>query len=131
MPTTHDAFLSYSHRADGELAASIETSLERLAKPLLKLRAMDVFRDQTSLTASPGLWHSILEHLSGSRWFILLACPASAQSPWCVKEMSWWLENRGLQTLLIVLTDGELRWDPAASDFDWSTTTALSSALAG
>jgi len=131
MANAHDAFISYSHQADGELATAIENALERLAKPLLRLRAMDVFRDQTSLTASAALWPSILEHLAGSRWFILLACPASAQSPWCAKEVAWWLENRGVDTLLIVVTDGELCWDPAAPDFDWSATTALSRSLAG
>ncbi len=131
MANTHDAFISYSHQADGELATSIESGLERLAKPLLRLRAMDVFRDQTSLTASPALWPSIQEHLAGSKWFILLACPASAQSPWCAKEVTWWLENRGVDTLLIVLTDGELRWDPTASYVDWNATTALSRSVAG
>jgi WD40 repeat protein len=130
MAQVHDAFISYSHQADTKLATAIESGLERLAKPLLSLRAMDVFRDQTTLTATPALWPSILKHLSDSRWFILLACPQSAQSPWCVKETSWWLENRNLDTLLVVLTGGEICWNPKGSDFDWTRTTALSQSLA-
>src|SRR5262245_18816299 len=131
MAQVHDAFISYSHQADTKLATAIEIGLERLAKPLLSLRAMDVFRDQTSLTASPALWPSILKHLSDSRWFILLACPASAQSPWCVKETAWWLANRSLDTLLVVVTGGEICWDTDGSDFDWTSTTALSQLLEG
>ena len=55
MVTSHNAFISYSHAADDNLASSVEAGLEKLAKPLLKLRALDVFRDESSLTASPAL----------------------------------------------------------------------------
>jgi WD40 repeat protein len=127
----HDAFISYSHAVDGRLAAVLESGLERLAKPMFRLRAMDVFRDQTSLAASPGLWAGIVEHLTGSRWFVLMASPASAASAWCHKEVVWWLEHRDASTVLVVLTEGEIVWDGSARDFDWSRTTALSPALKG
>jgi WD40 repeat protein len=39
--------------------------------------------------------------------------------------VDWWLRNRSASHLLIVWTDGELSWDRAAQDFDWSRTTAL------
>lgn len=52
MPTRRDAFISCSHAADGPLAAALESGLEKLAKSLFKLRALDVFRDQKSLTAA-------------------------------------------------------------------------------
>jgi len=45
MNMRHDAFISYSHADDRPLADDFEQGLEKLAKPLLKLRAMDVFRD--------------------------------------------------------------------------------------
>jgi WD40 repeat protein len=131
MPKQHDAFISYSHSADGVLAPALESALERLARPLFSLRAIDVFRDKTSLSASPALWSGILDHLSGSRWFVLLASPQSAASPWCEKEVAWWLEHRGVSTLLVVLTEGELVWDEGAGDFDWTRTTALAPALRG
>jgi hypothetical protein len=41
MPS--DAFVSYSHRADFALAAAVEKGLEKLAKPLFSIRAMEVF----------------------------------------------------------------------------------------
>ncbi len=46
--------------------------------------------------------------------------------------MAHWREgDPALQHLLIVWTDGELVWDEAAGDFDWSRTTALPPELAG
>jgi hypothetical protein len=45
----YDAFISYSHAVDGKLAPSLQTALQRFAKPWYRLRAMRVFRDQTIL----------------------------------------------------------------------------------
>ncbi len=129
MAISHDAFISYSHSADRELAPALERGLEKLAKPLLKLRALDVFRDETSLTASPALWPGIVDHLAGSEWFLLMASTASAASPWCNKEVLWWLENRSVDRMLLIVTEGEIAWDSAANDFDWNRTTALSQSL--
>lgn len=129
MAISHDAFISYSHSADRKLAPALERGLEKLAKPLLKLRALDVFRDETSLTASPALWPGIVEHLSGSQWFLLVASTASAASPWCNKEVLWWLENRSVDRMLLIVTDGEIAWDSSANDFDWNRTTVLSRSL--
>ncbi|HEX9937163.1 MAG TPA: hypothetical protein VGB15_08565, partial [Longimicrobium sp.] len=55
----YDAFISYSHAADGQLAPRLEEGLERLAKPLLRPRALNVFRDATGLSATPELWPTI------------------------------------------------------------------------
>jgi len=125
MPTRHDAFMSYSHAADGPLAAALEGGLEQLAKPLLKRRALDVFRDQTSLTAAPALWPGIVSHLDASEWFLLLASPQSARSAWCNREVQWWLDHRSPDRMLVLLTEGEIAWDRGAQDFDWSRTNAL------
>lgn len=129
MAVAHDAFISYSHSSDGEFGPALERGLEKLAKPLFRLRALDTFIDRTGLTASPGLWPSILDHLAGSKWFVLIASPESAASPWCNKEIAWWLDNRPADRLLVALTDGDIVWDPQAGDFDWSRTTALSPVL--
>jgi WD40 repeat protein len=132
MPSpTHDAFISYRHDVDANLAAAIEAGLEKLARPLLKLRALDVFRDKTSLPADSGLWRSILSHLSGARWFLLMASPESADSKYCRKELEWWLENRSVERMLVILTDGEIVWNDATRDFDWNRTKALSPVLKG
>ena len=102
-----------------------------VAQPLLKLRALDVFRDQTSLTASPGLWAGIVEHLSASDWFLFMASPASAASVWCNKEVQWWIENRSPERMLVLLTEGDIAWDAVARDFDWSRTNSLPRLLEG
>lgn len=125
MALKHDAFISYSHAADSPLAEGIESGLEKLAKPLLKLHALDVFRDQTSLTASPALWSGIVAHLSVSDWFLFLASPVSAASIWCGKEVQWWLENRSPERMLLLLTEGCIAWDACTQDFDWVQTTSL------
>lgn len=130
MATSHDAFISYSHAADGTLAPAVEAGLKKLAKRWLTKGALDAFRDESSLAASPALWPSIVEHLSGSSWFLLMASRSSAASPWCTRETLWWLDHRSPDRMLVILTDGEIVWDRATGDFDWNRTTALSGSLA-
>ena len=72
------AFISYSHSGDSRVAAAIQSGLQRLAKPWHKRRALNVFRDQTNLGASPGLWLSIESALQESEWFVLMASPEAA-----------------------------------------------------
>jgi WD40 repeat protein len=121
----YKAFVSYSHAADGKLAPALQRALHHIAKPWYRLRTMRLFRDQTNLATSPGLWTEIEQALGQSEFFIHLASPTAAQSPWVQKEVDWWLTNRSRQTFLIVLTDGVLHWDNVAQDLDWSVTTAL------
>ena len=83
----YDAFISYSHAVDGRLAPAIRSGLHRFAQPVFSLRALNVFRDQSSLSASPGLWPSIEDALSQSRHFIVLASPEAARSPWVRREV--------------------------------------------
>ncbi len=122
----YDAFISYSHRLDAAITARLQTELEHFAKPWYRVRALHVFRDQTSLAASPHLWTTIEEALSDSGWLILMASPESAQSGWVAREISWWRAHRPMNHLLIAVTGGELVWDETAGDLDWSATTALS-----
>jgi WD40 repeat protein len=126
-----DAFLSYSHAADGRLAPALESGIETLAKPWYRRRALSVFRDQTSLSATPELWPTIVRALEQARFFILLGSRDAAQSHWVEQEVKWWLEHRSREQLLIVVTDGELDWDEEAGDFDWARTDALPRALQG
>lgn len=134
MAVTYDAFISYSHAADGKLAPALQNALQRFAKPWYRLRALHLFRDQTSLSATPGLWPAIEAALKGSRYFLLLASPEAAKSRWVQQEVEWWLEHKSPQTMLIALTDGKIARHPGATDFDWSETegtTALPPNLKG
>lgn len=127
----YDAFISYSHRADGQLAPVLQGALQRFAKPWWKLRALDIFRDETGLSAASSLTGAILRALERARHFVLLASPTAAASKWCRAEIAYWLERRSPETLLIVLTEGTIRWDDAAGDFDWAATDALPETLRG
>jgi hypothetical protein len=127
----YDAFISYSHAADGHLAPALQTALHRFAKPWWKLRAIGVFRDETSLVAAHDLTGSIRSALEGARYFILLASPGAARSKWVGREIGFWLERKSIENILIALTGGHVAWDEKAGDFDWATTDALPQTLAG
>jgi hypothetical protein len=126
-----DAFISYSHAADGGLAPALQHALQVFAKPWYVRRALRLFRDQTILTATPTLWPNIEGALSESRYFILLASPGAAGSTWVQREVEWWLAHRTPETLMIALTKGRLAWSEPAKDFDWQQTDALPPALKG
>jgi WD40 repeat protein len=125
----YDAFISYSHAADHALAPALQAALRTFAKPWYRRSALHVFRDTTSLAAAPELWPSIVAALSEARYFLLLASPRAAASPWVAREVEWWLEHRATENLLVLLTDGEVAWDTRAGDFDWLVTTALPTCL--
>jgi DNA-binding beta-propeller fold protein YncE len=127
----YDAFISYSHRLDAAITARLQAELQRFAKPWYRMRALHVFRDQTSLAASPHLWTTIEEALSDSSWLILMASPESAQSGWVSREISWWRAHRPVNHLLVAVTGGDLVWDETAGDLDWAATTALSKEALG
>ena len=91
--TAYDAFISYSHAKDKPIAAALQSVVQRLGKPWYRRRALRVFRDDTSLSATPHLWPSIEQALSQSRFLILLASPEAAASPWVGKEIEYWLET--------------------------------------
>lgn len=140
----YDAFISYSHAADARLATALQSHLTTFAKPWYRLRSMHVFRDETSLTASPYLWSDVAAHLDDSAYFILLASSTSADSKWVKRELCYWITGgrcddpdllrpeeikpERAARVLIVLTEGRIAWNDAGGeggDFDWSQTTAL------
>ena len=127
----YDAFISYSHAKDKPIAAALQSVLQRLGKPWYRRRALRIFRDDTSLSATPHLWPSIEQALGQSRFLLLLASPEAAASPWVGKEVAYWLAHKSADTLLIALTDGALTWDGAAGDFGWAAATPLPAALKG
>lgn len=127
----YNAFISYSHATDSDLAPKLERALEQFAKPAFKRRALKFFRDSNDLSASPDLWGKIEEGLHQSDYFIFFASPKAAQSRWCKKEVEYWKANKPINNFLIALTDGELVWDETAGDFDWEKTTAIPQNLSG
>jgi tetratricopeptide (TPR) repeat protein len=127
----YDAFISYSHGKDKPIAAALQAVVQKLGKPWYRRRALRVFRDDTSLSATPHLWPSIEEALAQSRYFVLLASPEAAASKWVNKEVTYWLDHNSPATLLIGLTEGELAWDEERGGFVSPMTLPLPPALAG
>ena len=125
----YDAFVSYSHTADDIPAGALQEALHRFAKPWYKLRAVHIFRDQTNLAINPDLWLSIRDALDQSLFFILLASPEAAASPWVAKEVEYWIGRNGSSHILIVVTAGDLKWDNSSASFASADTTALPACL--
>jgi hypothetical protein len=126
----YDAFISYSHTADGRLAPAVQSGLQRLARPWYRTRALRVFRDETGLAVNPHLWASIEAALDESEHFVLLASPESAASPWVAREIEHWIAHKPVDRILPVLTDGDLVWDSATGAYDVARSTALPPMLA-
>lgn len=127
----YKGFISYKHGVDDALATSLEKGLEKFAKPVFKRRALEIFRDSNDLSAAADLGEKIRTGLQESEYFICLASPAYAGSKWCCREAGYWRDHKSVDHFLVVLTDGEIKWDEAANDFDWSATTALPRELSG
>jgi WD40 repeat protein len=121
----YNAFMSYSHAADGRLAPELQQALHGFAKPWYRLRAMHVFRDATNLHVTPKLWPAIQTALDQSTFFILLASPDAAASEWVDREVEYWLRTKTADRILIVVTAGDLEWDDAARRFDVNRSSAL------
>lgn len=107
----YNAFISYSHTADDKFAPYLQDALQKFAKPWYKKRNLEVFRDESSLSASPHLWNNITHALDQSEYLVLLASPASENSKWVNKEIEYWLEHKSIDNILIALTDGKLEWN--------------------
>src|SRR5438046_1852793 len=86
----YDAFVSYSHAADGRLAPAVQTGLQRLARPWYRVRDLRIFRDDPGLTVNPHLWASIVTAMDESAYFVLMASPEAAASPWVNREIEHW-----------------------------------------
>lgn len=127
----YQAFISYSHSADSEFAPILHTALQKIAKPIFKVRALNVYRDLTTQSATHSLTDAIKKALSQSDYLILLASPAAAKSQWVKEEIDYWLNNKSPETMLLGLTEGNIIWNSANGDFDWDQTDAIPIKLRG
>lgn len=114
----YKAFLSYSHSQDINLSPLLQQSLEKFAKKWYQTRRIRIFRDETNLSVTPSLWSSIESALKDAEYFIYLASPEAAGSKWVKQEVDWWLKNKNKNKLLIVLTNGNIKWNDDLNDFD-------------
>lgn len=115
------AFISYSRTVSTGLATDLQTELERFAKPWNRLRAMRVFRDDSTMSANASLWSAIKKGLADSRWLVLIATPEAAASEYVNKEVAWWVANKDRSRILVAYAGGEIAWDKSARDFTASS----------
>lgn len=125
----YHGFISYSHERDTLVAEALERDLRRFARRWNRLWAIRIYRDVSNLAVTPDLWGSVKDAILDSEYFILLASPCAARSAWVTQELEAFLAVNHEQQLLIVLTNGQIVWDAARRDFDWTLTTALPECL--
>jgi len=85
----YDAFISYSHAKDKPITTALQAVVQKLGKPWYRRRALRVFRDDTSLSATPHLWPSIEQALGQLRFLILLASREAAVSRSVGQEIAY------------------------------------------
>ena len=112
--TKYCAFISYRHQSpDQEIAKALHTAIETYGIPASirkknGIRKMGkVFRDQEELPLSSDLGGDIETALDNSEWFIAICSPRYLQSKWCLREMEYFIEHKGRDHVLTVLTEGE------------------------
>lgn len=115
------AFISYSRKADSQLASRLQKDLESYSIPtgltcstdiLTKGRYIrPVFRDHTDLDVrNESFWSQIESELSNSRTLILLCSPASASSANVNREVQSFLGSHGLDIgkVLPIIVGGDI-----------------------
>ena len=86
-----NAFMSYSHAADGMLAPALQSALHRFAKPWYR-PGRSISSATRPLAVTPKPRGAIQAALDQSTFFILLASPESAASIWVQQEIEYWLK---------------------------------------
>lgn len=105
-----DAFISYSH-ANAPLAERISKRIRQYQAPRkanLAIRKLTVFRDVERLTSGSRLSDELKKNVMASRKLVLLASPDSAGSGYVDEEIGLFLEHNSIDSVIIVLVDGEL-----------------------
>ncbi len=127
----YDAFISYSHAKDKPIARALQSVIQLMGKPWHKRRAARIFRDDTSLAATPGLWPTLEKALDNSRYLILILSDESAKSIWVAKEIEYWLSSNPPETILVAVSGGDLQWSHDVDDFPVDVETPVGAALRG
>lgn len=126
----YDVYLAHSREARW-LAEELDVGLRSLDSllPTRRPTPLRIFLDQTCMPATAQLGPDMRAAVKESDWFVYLASPQSARSEWVGQEISWWLEDNKPDRILIVLVDGDWRWDPTDRGFDLARSSAINPAL--
>jgi tetratricopeptide (TPR) repeat protein len=130
--TAYGAFISHSGSLD--IAKQLSTKLARVGiSPwqFSKSSGLKVFFDRNEIRTGDILSDVITPALQNSKYFILLASKAAAQSTWVSQELEIWLVDRPASDILLVVLDGSIVWDHQQNDFNWNLTDCLPAILKG
>ena len=110
------AFISYRHQApDQEVAQKLHTAIETyripagIRKKTGRTKMGLVFRDEEELPLSADLGKDIENALDNSDWLIAVCSPRYLESRWCMRELEYFIEKKGKDHVLTILTEGEPR----------------------
>ncbi|MFJ9109911.1 toll/interleukin-1 receptor domain-containing protein [Streptomyces sp. NPDC102283] len=127
----YGVFLSYSGERDRRWLPGLRQVIEKQSRPWYRPPRIRVFLDRTGVSIGPELWGKIEAGLARSDWLVVLASPEARSSAWVDREIEWWLEHRSVETVLLVVTAGQLVWDEPRGGWDPELSTALPPRLAG
>ncbi|KAA8889195.1 TIR domain-containing protein [Nocardia colli] len=127
----YGAFLSYSGDRDRALLPKLQKAMETLPRRWYRPPITRTFLDYSGVSIGPTLWEKITTGLAKSDWLVVCASPEAQRSEWVDREIEWWLDNRSVNSILLVVTDGALVWDKKANDWDREQSTALPPRLLG
>jgi WD40 repeat protein len=115
----YDGFLSYSTASDYQSGRRVEAFLEsfhRLTPPTgAVIRRLQICRDGSDfrlpkiargLSDYDPIWAIIVSQLENAKYLLVLCSPGAVASPWVAKEISWFIERRGANLVLPLLTAG-------------------------
>ncbi|MFB7976695.1 toll/interleukin-1 receptor domain-containing protein [Streptomyces vinaceus] len=127
----YGAFLSYSGDRDRQWLPHLQRAIEKQSRPWYKPPRIRVFLDDSGISVGPELWRKIEAGLARSDWLVVMASPESKASVWVDREIEWWLRNKTVDSILLVVTAGQLEWDEERGDWDPERSTALPARLLG
>ncbi|MCL1872598.1 MAG: TIR domain-containing protein [Clostridiales bacterium] len=111
---TYDAFISYRHTAlDKAAADKLQKLLERYSPPAsvrseIDRKKLRLFRDETELSIGNDLSEDIKTALENSRFLIVLCSKTTAQSAWCLQEITYFkeLHDGSTDNIIVLMTEG-------------------------
>ena len=110
----YNAFISYRRTArDTAVAKEVQQSLEHFRVPRGirtasgKERIDRIFRDQEELEITSNLSRRIEDALRASEFLIVICSPGYSESRWCLHELETFIQLRGRDRVLCVLSEGE------------------------
>lgn len=107
----YDAFLSYSWKADSDIAPLLQSVIQQFLRPWYRLRAKTAFRDLSCLPAGARVEDELRTRMDRSECLVVLASPEAATSRGMDIEAAHWARTRRQDDVVVVVTRGSyIEW---------------------